>query len=294
MNTSIARSELQAQLLELCWRLWGALGVPTSVRSHHDWVIDLEALILFTDKLEGGDARLDEGSRAWRSKYRPLISELRLKRGARFFPGDVGTKPSLKPPEPLDRVQSEVLELSRNRGSQFILRLRACLGQGARTEILHRLLLRGNGSQVTSSEFSKVCLHSKRSTNSALESLRWSGLLNSEALNSTPTHALRPFVKPAIEQAFGTLPTGPFFEFEWASLCAQWLHFLDANAEATVSSSELEARVFREKFESYFDRCEGCLGDPTSKNSMLDALLEHFKEGVRRAVGGDSPFGSAV
>ena len=70
---------LDSLLLDLAWSLWTELGVAGVKRSHQQFLITLEELILLTVSLAETDPRLRDESLDWCSQYHHFISVSRLK-----------------------------------------------------------------------------------------------------------------------------------------------------------------------------------------------------------------------
>ena len=82
MNPSLAefRERFRELLLNFLWRQWSALGVAGHSRSDDPWVIDPEALLLFTCTLGRHEPRLFDEVIDWLQANGPFINILRLKR----------------------------------------------------------------------------------------------------------------------------------------------------------------------------------------------------------------------
>jgi hypothetical protein len=82
MNPSLKtfKSEYQTLLLDFLWRQWSALGVAGQTRPQDNWIIDPEALLLFTCTVGRYDARLFDEMLDWLQANGWLINVMRLKR----------------------------------------------------------------------------------------------------------------------------------------------------------------------------------------------------------------------
>jgi hypothetical protein len=82
MNQSLKtfKAEYQNHLLNFLWRQWSALGVAGQARGDDVWVIDPEALLLFTCTLGRHEPRLFDEVLDWLQENGRFINILRLKR----------------------------------------------------------------------------------------------------------------------------------------------------------------------------------------------------------------------
>lgn len=82
MNPSLTefRERFRELLLNFLWRQWSALGVAGHSRSEDPWIIDPEALLLFTCTLGRHEPRLFDEVIDWLQANGPFINILRLKR----------------------------------------------------------------------------------------------------------------------------------------------------------------------------------------------------------------------
>ena len=82
MNPSLTefRDKYRELLLNFLWRQWSALGVAGHSRSDDPWIIDPEALLLFTCTLGRHEPRLFDEVIDWLQANGPFINILRLKR----------------------------------------------------------------------------------------------------------------------------------------------------------------------------------------------------------------------
>jgi DNA-binding transcriptional ArsR family regulator len=137
---------------------WAELGVPGRTRSHGDWGIDLEPLILFTAWIGGRDAQLYDDATDWCIRNVRFVSKTRLKNLLGLQPHDVqatfgvfaatveahsgvvwpaATQPGQFRPH---GVSPAAAQPAMSRASLSWLRMRAMFGIGARAEILRCLL----------------------------------------------------------------------------------------------------------------------------------------------------------
>lgn len=260
MRNDVHAERAREQVIQLCWSALASLGASSSDRHHDDWFIDPEALILLTRAVQGLDPRLDHALAEWHDLHRSLVSDLRLKLGAQRLPS------------PRDRNKEALLksgilahdlvfadsagEAAPRRPCQFLLRLRACLGLGARTELLGHLLLAADSSPLCSIELSEATLYSKRNINAALELLRWSELLTAKAVGNSPRYSLTPAARAGFVDLFGPLPTGPALGFDEAAFILHWLALLDRTKKHGNGDLDLEAGVFLQFVHRHRSRLE--------------------------------------
>jgi hypothetical protein len=74
------RDELQDVLLNFLWRQWSALGVAGQTGAEDEWIIDPEALLLFTSTIGRYEPRLFDEVLDWLQENGSFINILRLKR----------------------------------------------------------------------------------------------------------------------------------------------------------------------------------------------------------------------
>lgn len=79
MQTSSRPSSADDHVLALAWSLWAELGVSGWTRSHPDFAIDPEILILLTAWLHDLDPRLRDETTDWCIRYGKYVSAARLK-----------------------------------------------------------------------------------------------------------------------------------------------------------------------------------------------------------------------
>ncbi len=86
METPLAtfRTEFQSLLLDFLWRQWSALGVAGQARPEDRWVLDPEALLLFTCTLGRHDPRLFDEVLDWLAINGRFLNVTRLKRMVRL------------------------------------------------------------------------------------------------------------------------------------------------------------------------------------------------------------------
>lgn len=150
------------QALSLAWGAWTELGVSGWTRTHADWAIDLEPLLVFTASLGDLDPRLRDEVTDWCALNWQQVSKARLKNllatqadPTKLAFGELAatvaahapvTWPLATQARPFTRtLRSTPPDLSRP--STVWLRVRAMFGIGARAEILRVLLSTPPGPQ---------------------------------------------------------------------------------------------------------------------------------------------------
>ena len=87
MESSLTKfkSRFEELLLRFLWRQWSALGVSGYARSDDPWIVDPEALLLFSTTVARKDPRLFDEILDWLSKNAARISLQRLNRMQKEF-----------------------------------------------------------------------------------------------------------------------------------------------------------------------------------------------------------------
>lgn len=88
MLISELREKTRRGFLEFAWRQWAQVGVSANITGLDRWVIDPEALILFTIEVARGDPRLFDEMLDWLVSNRRLLTMQRLRNLAVRFPVD--------------------------------------------------------------------------------------------------------------------------------------------------------------------------------------------------------------
>lgn len=93
------RDQLQDVLLNFLWRQWSALGVAGHTDAEDAWIIDPEALLLFTCTLGRYEPRMFDEMMDWLQENGSYINILRLKRIQKTepFAGGASFRPSPPP-----------------------------------------------------------------------------------------------------------------------------------------------------------------------------------------------------
>jgi len=181
-------------LLDLAWSFWTELGVRAEGReNHHDFLIDLEALILLTTVLAEVDARLRDESLDWCAKYHRFVSTTRLKTVAKMLSPEAedsfslysvtlnsisrASWPTLVDKQPLAVSLSHKSVLRPLKSPALMnIRARSIFGTGGRADVITFFLMH------SSSNFSALDLsmigYSKRNIAEILDELCLGGILN--------------------------------------------------------------------------------------------------------------------
>ena len=185
MSNSLADQELA-----LVWGAWVELGVSGWQRTHSDWVIDPEPLIIRTSQLFDDDDRLGEEALDWCIHFRRYVSAARLRnlleeepedhhRAWGEFAATVNAHSKARWPAATTAIPYRITGRSSLRSmdqpSAAWLRLRAMFGLGARTEVLRFFL--ANPRRATVSRIAEYAGYNKRVVADECESLERAGVL---------------------------------------------------------------------------------------------------------------------
>ena len=178
--------------LGLCWGAWTELGLAGWRRTHQDWAIDPEPLIVFTARLANDDPRLRDEALDWCLRYWRHVSKARLKNQPTVEINDTSNSwgefaatvnrhsraawphatDALTNYEPTGRSRLQALTAP----SLACLRMRAMFGLGARTEILRELLFRPDVS-MSVAQLARAVGYTKRNVADECENLSRAGVL---------------------------------------------------------------------------------------------------------------------
>ncbi|MEI8409264.1 MULTISPECIES: winged helix-turn-helix domain-containing protein [unclassified Kribbella] len=149
------RTSLLELEIELLWGAWSELGVSGWGRTHRDWVVDPEPLIVRTAEVADSDPRLRDEALDWCIHYWRYVSRVRLRgllRGRTdeaaeawgWFAATVNKHSTARWPGSTDEISYKITGRSSlttmKQPSRAWLRMRAAFGVGARTEILRYFL----------------------------------------------------------------------------------------------------------------------------------------------------------
>jgi hypothetical protein len=196
MSTSNRTSlqELVEQTQALCWGAWTELGVSGWGRTHQDWAIDPEPLLVLTVRFVH-DARLRDEVTDWCSHYWRHLSQTRLRHilsrqseetldewgrfAATVNSVSSAALPRATTPWTHYRATGRSSIRSLREPSMVLLRMRAVFGIGARTEILRHFLFHP-GQPATASMLASVTNYAKRNVADSCDLLVQAGLLSSK------------------------------------------------------------------------------------------------------------------
>ncbi|MDX6253210.1 MAG: hypothetical protein QOF10_6570 [Kribbellaceae bacterium] len=154
-SSKAQKYSLAEQELNLLWGAWVELGVSGWQRTHGDWAIDPEPLIIRTATLGDSEPRLRDEALDWCIRYPRYISRVRLRNllgglsssssdAWGRFAATVNAHSNVRWPNATQEVRYKTTGRSKleslERPSRAWIRLRAMFGLGARTEILRFFL----------------------------------------------------------------------------------------------------------------------------------------------------------
>lgn len=149
------RTSLPELEIELLWGAWSELGGSGWGRTHRDWVVDPEPLIVRTAEVADSDPGLRDEALDWCIHYWRYVSRVRLRgllRGRTdeaaeawgWFAATVNKHSTARWPGSTDEISYKITGRSSlttmKQPSRAWLRMRAAFGVGARTEILRYFL----------------------------------------------------------------------------------------------------------------------------------------------------------
>ncbi len=219
MPTSRSTSRL---VTDLCWGAWSELGVSGWGRTHENWAIDPEPLIVFTVSNSGSDLRLRDEAMDWCIRNWRHVSQTRLRNVLRSephleidawgtFAATVNARAGVRwtgatTERSTYRVTGRSTLRLLSEPSLVFLRMRAMFGVSARTEILSYFLFNPR-TKMTANALAEVTLYSKRNVAEACDLLVQADLLSAKTVGNrfyySPTDAqtLTAFVGPTPEIA---------------------------------------------------------------------------------------------
>ena len=223
--------------LGLCWGAWSELGVSGWGRTHSDWAIDPESLMVFTSRIGASDPRLRDEAMDWCIKNGRHVSLARLRHLLRDVAPDVReswgvfaatvnaeaglTWPGATSKQPAYRATNRSRLRPFSEPSLIELRLRAMFGIGARTEVL-KFFLFNQGATVALSSLADATLYTKRNVAEACESLVQAEILRRRAIANRFVFSLE---EPERLSAFvGSVPT---VTPDWSALFRAVVTILD-------------------------------------------------------------------
>jgi hypothetical protein len=193
--------------LELCWGAWAELGVSGWGRTHQDWAIDPEPLVIFTAGMAESDPRLRDEVVDWCVRNWRHVSQTRLRhiltrqseetldewgRLAATVNARAGTH---WPRATTERTAYKTTGRSTLRPliepSLVLLRMRTVFGLSARTEIL-RYFLFHPWERATAAMLAETANYAKRNVADACDMLAQAGVLSSKGVGNRFYFSLAP------------------------------------------------------------------------------------------------------
>jgi DNA-binding transcriptional ArsR family regulator len=191
---------------DLCWGAWSELGVSGWGRTHEDWAIDPEPLIVFTSSIGADDPRLRDEAMDWCIRNWRHVSLTRLRNALRSqgelnpdswgkFAAVVNARAGVNWPGATTecstyRVTGRSVLHSLSDPSLVYLRMRAMFGVSARTEILRVFLLHPR-SKRTASALAEATGYTKRNVAEACDLLVQAGVLTAKTVGNRFYYSLR-------------------------------------------------------------------------------------------------------
>jgi len=182
--------QLDQFLLEFCWSAWTEFGVSGWTRSHTDWDLDPEALLILTACVCDSDLRLRGEVLDWCANNESLLSRARTRTLLRAWPV-ADAWPAFA--TDLSAATGKMWEGAKRKGSfrptgkgelslqdrpsTLALRLRALLGVGARSEIIRVLLLAPESRSWSKQELAEEIAYTRRNVHDAVNHLHAAGSL---------------------------------------------------------------------------------------------------------------------
>ncbi len=206
-KNALEAERIRQQALDLCWGAWAELGVSGWGRTHQDWAIDPEPLVVFTVAVAESDPRLrdevmDWCIRNWRhvsqTRLRHILmrqSEETLEDWGRFAATVNARAGTHWPRATTERTCYKLTGRSTLRplteSSLVLLRMRAIFGLSARTEIL-RYFLFHPWERATAAMLAETANYAKRNIADACDVLVQAGVLSSKGVGNRFYFSLAP------------------------------------------------------------------------------------------------------
>lgn len=193
MTTSSRRPTLADHQNALLWGAWVELGVSGWQKTHGDWAVDPEPLIIATAALEDEDPRLRDEALDWCIHNWRYVSRVRLRNLLREqprsvreawgpFAATVAHHAGVSWPHATEafayQVTGRSVLASMEQPSRAWLRLRGMFGLGARTEIL-RFFLSGH-RRATIATIARDARYAKRVVADECDTLEKAGVLRAQ------------------------------------------------------------------------------------------------------------------
>jgi hypothetical protein len=200
MTTSTRESaqRVQREIHSFYWGVWSELGVSGWGRTHHNWAIDPEPLIVFSSSVITSEPRLRDEVTDWCTDNWRHISAVRLRHLLNDNPeedsdgwGRLAATVNRTPGSarwPRATQERDFVKTGRStlrsltEDSMIYLRMRSIFGLSARTEVLRYLAFTGEPS--TAAMLATQVNYAKRNVAEACESLSRAGLLQSKQVSN--------------------------------------------------------------------------------------------------------------
>ena len=256
---------LRREIHNFYWGVWSELGVSGWGRTHEDWAIDPEPLIVFSPSVIASDPRLRDEVMNWCSDYWRHVSAVRLRHllnnneneetdawgqfaaTVNRFSGAAAKWPRATTERRFTRTgRSSLRPLSER--SMIYLRMRSVFGLSARTEVLRHFLFTRERS--TAAMLATQTNYAKRNVAEACESLTQAGVLQSKQIGNRLYFSL--IDAEALAAFLGPLaPIRP----DWPEL----LRVVNALFRWTGSANQSDNRVLTVETHGVFDEIQNDL-----------------------------------
>lgn len=271
--------------LSLIWGAWVELGLSGWQRTHQQWAVDPEPLIIRTAALRSTDSRLRGESLDWCIQYWRHVSRVRLRNLLREqgedvrdawgpYAATVSTHAGVQWPSATQEMRYATTGRSSlpalEQPSRAWLRLRAMFGLGARAEIL-RFFLAGH-HQASTATIAREVRYAKRNVADECEWLVKAGLLKTRPVANRFYYTLAR--EKALRELLGDIaPIQP----DWSALFAV--------TSALVALEEVARRLSPQALLVEAYKVAQSLDDPLDALDIEDRPQlhdpEHYWEEVR-------------
>ncbi len=298
-----AHKTITGSALDICWGAWAELGVSGWSRTHADWAIDPEPLIIFTAWLGDVDPRLRDEALDWCIRYSRYVSRVRLRnlpskdvdidrqRAWGEYAATVNARAGVAWPHPTQaresyRVTGRSTLRSLTEPSLVCLRMRAMFGLAARTEIMRHLLFHGDAS-ITVAQLAKATAYTKRNVADECDALERAGVL---AMRSESNRFYYSLADP--EALAGFVGDMPSVRPDWPSLfdlLGRLIH-LDRDAKSMSGDAlQVETHKTMREIEDDLDAL-GFDGPPRDFNlNSYDSFRPWARDLLDRLAAGNWP-----
>ncbi|MDQ1739708.1 MAG: hypothetical protein QOE53_1360 [Pseudonocardiales bacterium] len=279
--------------LDVVWGAWAELGVSGWARTHRDWAIDPEPLVIVTPLIAARDARLRDEALDWCVHNWRHISRVRLRNLLRAQPDDVvdayarfaatvNAHGGANWPEESQSwayaTTGRSMPPALSRDSLIWLRMRAMFGVSARTEIL-RYFLSHEGVRASVTTLATASGYTKRNIADESTTLQRAGVLGVRSVLNRLDYSLDRDVQL---RAFVGEP--PPVLPDWTTL----LRLIRALVDLSEDSSRLTARALYVEasrvlhdLDEDFDRLE--LSLPPIRGNDYWSAVQRFIDGTLTA-----------